>query len=239
MFCCHRIEVKMNELKFLKSIWRDFSERSVYSLIAIARKKDNRDITNSREIVLREIVKSEDKILEKLDSIYYRISAFNGMYNFRIYASVNARDIIKAAKELSYEILTRLIDYKEDINKLHKLKRIDNIWFSVLNKPENVYKNRFVILDIDHFDYDKYNETVTDTVIALERKIVADGVGKMAPPIIRKTHSGVHLIFEKTFKIELLRSFFMESLQYQTNKKIEFDVLKDSVTFIEYIAKTN
>jgi hypothetical protein len=199
----------------------------VYVLVAVARRKNNENITNSQEVIFREVIKS----FEEIEIKYNRIKSNCENYrtddgqklNFYIYVSVNARDITKTY----WNYLKQLIDIGKDINKEHsikKIKRLDKIWLSELMKPENKHGRGFFMLDIDTKSMTKRLEI---------ENILKKVIGKEDVDLLfyRETKNGFHYIFEPFNKQKFNELIKQEELSDICEVKI------DSLLFLSVIEK--
>jgi len=125
-----------------------------YVLLAVSRKKDTPEITNSKEIVFREIIRHKDDIVRKYNKIKNQCNNYiddtGKKYPFYIYISLNARDSLKAF----YKFQKRLIDWNEEIGRgsdqVHeRIRRTDRHFISILASPECRSKNRYFMIDYD------------------------------------------------------------------------------------------
>jgi hypothetical protein len=142
-------------IKFLEEFCC-FESNRVYILLAMARPKENEDISSGDEPVFREIVEKSEDIRQKynkLKSISQNYTAREGAgLNFRLYVTVNARNV----RDSMYMFQRQLINYNERITNGHapaekKIKRLDKQWKSTLQKDVNKEDNYFII-DIDTKD---------------------------------------------------------------------------------------
>ncbi|EMA11558.1 hypothetical protein SAMN05443574_103262 [Haloarcula vallismortis] len=106
--------------------------------MAIARTKENPSLNNSDEIVFREVVKDEKDIQRKVDKL--RSSCLNyGPEKFRLYISVNARNVMDAHfnfRGTMDDWLQHRFNGHEESTR--KFKRVDSHWKSELQKPAAV-----------------------------------------------------------------------------------------------------
>lgn len=117
-----------------KLTFDDVDETSTVKLYyALMRKKENPGVT--RPLVMRQIIHNKDVDLAVLMT---RIQSIPGVW--RLYETVNARDVKKARQALLIELI------KDTAGKFDH--RIDSLWKTCLMQPENKAENLFV-LDID------------------------------------------------------------------------------------------
>ena len=135
-----------------------FNDECVYTLIAVARKKDNEGLTNSTEIVFREIVNSEEQFDKKYDRLIKAIE--KDSHNFKLYITFNPRSILKAYNLMKQKFLmwdNELIntvqiinpDNKHYVSIVNRIGRIHYEWISCLQKQEAIYKKNYFMLDVD------------------------------------------------------------------------------------------
>lgn len=140
--------------------YSEFGEKRVYLLMAIARKKENPDITSSGEIVFREVVKSEKDIERKISKLQNACKRYGGAEKFRLYYSANARNTLDAYfryRERMNGWIEKKMNGQADIDQ--KLKRLDSHWKSELQKPHS-RDETFFLYDLDTKDEDARKELV-------------------------------------------------------------------------------
>ena len=146
---------------------RTLEKPSYHILIAVRRKKENRDV---KEIVCRQIVRDMKTDIAVLKA---RISFHPGKW--RIYHTVNARLHGPASKGLQ----KRLIDHPEDSY------RIDTLYKTFLLKPESK-ATRYFLIDIDTNDINQF-ENILDILVKNDVQIF----------IAKKTPNGFHVVTNK------------------------------------------
>ena len=204
--------MKSLELELLKEHCKFKSEYDVYILLAVARKKDHPDITNSQEIVFREVIKTEKDIERKYNKIHALTRNYmDGKYSFYVYITTNPRDIRKAFFLLHAQFTSMLSEFLcsgvvDVISK--KFKRINELWISCLMKPGCRGSSKNFMIDLD--DSKKLGE-------------VCEELRKLTEVIrVTKSKNGYHIIV-KPFNRTLMPK--IEGMELQT----------DSITFVEYI----
>ncbi len=148
-------------LSFLKQYCK-FGPNRLYILLAMARPKENEQITHNNMPIFREIISHEEKIeqkYKKLKTISNNYIKNNQKLKFRYYISANARDIDKSF----YLFQKKLLKMQRDIHNghtetQHKIKRLDKEWISMLQKSGNKDDNYFII------DIDKLNISILKTI---------------------------------------------------------------------------
>lgn len=143
----------------------EFNERRVYVLLAISRKGENDQITTNREVVFREVIKDAGDIGGKLQRIRAQSETYTpdegGNLNFRLYLTVNARDVINAY----FNYRARMNGWAEDLYRgddaaLPKMKKVDGHWISELQRPENRAEKLFMF-DVDDVNAEEAEEFET------------------------------------------------------------------------------
>jgi len=140
--------------------YSEFGENRVYLLMAIARKKENPDITSSGEIVFREVVKHEEDIERKVNKLQNACKRYGEAEKFRLYYSANARNTLDAYfryRERMDSWIEKKMNGQADIDR--KLKRLDSHWKSELQKPHS-RDETFFLYDLDTKSEDARKELV-------------------------------------------------------------------------------
>ena len=190
------------------------SPNDVYIMMAIARKKDHEDITNSQEIVFRKVIKNGDDIYRKYKELKILCENYRDeegkKYNFYIYISVNPRDTEKAFFLLQKQMIGWTEEMVNGIDKSKQLKKVDDMWISALMKSKSK-RGKFQV-DIDVKDEKELKEIVK----LIEEKSI------MKIHMIQPTRHGYHLITEP-FDRRILEGI----------KDVE--VKPDGQLFVEYV----
>jgi len=201
------MKLSINELKD----YSEFGENRVYLLMAIARKKENPDITSSGEIVFREVVKNEEDTERKISKLQNACKRYGEAEKFRLYYSANARNTLDAYfryRERMNGWIEKKMNGQADIDQ--KLKRLDSHWKSELQKPHS-RDETFFLYDLDTKDEDARKELVENLKEHTEIKLHVP------------TPNGNHYIVEP----------------FNHNKMPEFDFdlerMNDRMFFIGYI----
>lgn len=163
-----------------------FGDESVYVAMAIARKKDNEQITTNTEPIFREVLKDHEDIDRKL--LRLRAQAENytpvegGDLTWRVYITANARNVVDAYYHFKELIGKWARDmYYGDDAALNKLKGVDSEWISELQRPHNRDEELF-LHDIDDADREAVEE------FCREMPVVAQA--------IQETPNGYHVVSE-------------------------------------------
>jgi len=204
----------------------NFNDECTYMIMAKARKKDNEGLTNSQEIVFREIVNSEKQFDRKYDRLIKIIN--NDLHNFKLYITYNPRSILKAYSLLKQRFCLwddELIKNAKSIllhsNTINRVGRIHNEWISCLQKPASCYKKNYFMLDVDNklssVDEDKILEEIYSTC-----DIDKDTIK------VFETQNGHHILFPPCDTRKL-----MESL----GKYLDVELKRDALVCIGYYKK--
>ena len=214
----------MNPTNFIKQHCEfQHSKYDCYVLLAISRKKDSPHITNSKEIVFREVLRRPDNLFRKytrlkLNTLNYR-DENNNKLPFYIYITTNARDGRKAAKALTQKITDCFYEESLGNDRSRILKRLDREFISLLMKKEGKSKNtRYFLLDIDTHEPAFVKEVISN--IPSSSLIKTDMI---------KTRHGYHL---KTTPFNI-QEFNKNFIQEELNELIE--VKTDALMFVEYV----
>lgn len=203
----------MTPLEILKEHCKFESHNDVYILLAIARKKDHADLTNSQEIVFREVIKTENDIERKYNKIYVLTrNYYNGNFSFYVYITVNPRNIWKAFFLLNRQFNIAMEEHLNNNNNIlsKKLKKISGLWMSTLMKKTSIGSIKNFLIDLD--DSKKLNE------VCKELKKLTEIIK------IQKTKNGHHIIV-KPFNRKLMPQF--EDMEIKT----------DDLIFVEYVER--
>jgi len=198
----------------LDELW-DFDENRCHILMAIARNKEN-ETTPSTEPNIRKIIETTNEIREKLLQLNHAISRFDNTY--RLYASVNARNVQKAHRVLQKDMIDWSHEASTTGEAVTQMKRVDHEWKSILQKPHSRDETRF-LWDIDTTDNDKISqieEELTEHII-------------MENP----TPNGHHII-TRPFNYTELSSFDEEHDKFYS---ADCELKKDDLMFVSYCRK--
>lgn len=163
-----------------------FGEDRVYLLMAIARTKENPELTGSTEVVFREVVKDEEDVRRKVDKLRsstenYR-SDSGDQLTFRLYVTANARNTVDAYFNFRSRMNGWVKDRLDgDDEAARKFKRVDSYWKSELQKPAARDETRFII------DFDG------DWAIGVFREMLEDETEVI---VERETPNGTHVVTE-------------------------------------------
>ena len=220
-----------NSLTFLKNHCEfQHDPHDCYVLLAVSRKKDVPHITNSKEVVFREVLRKPEDLHRKYTRLKLNTENYrdenNNKLPFYIYITVNARDGRKA----SLAMMQKLTDcfYEESLgnDRSRILKRLDREFISLLMKPAARSKNtRYFLLDIDTKNsnfIEKIYKSVKDV-----SEINANWLFKNET--WKETRHGWHL---KTspFNIQEFKTKFSEE-----ELKNKIGVKTNALMFVEYV----
>lgn len=198
----------------------EFDEHRVYLLMAIARTRENPQLTSNSEVVFLEVLKDEDDIdrkLRKLSCVTENYRDDDGdPLTFRLYLSVNARNTLKSY----FNFLDKMNGWSKDMvygdeAVDRKLKRVDQYWKSELQRDKAKDDSRFLIdvdtREIDTGDLKQRLSTYTDVLQ------------------LRETPNGYHVITEPFNYTE------MDYLQEHDDIEVE----TDRMLFLEYLSSVD
>lgn len=181
--------------------------------MAIARKKENPDITSSGEIVFREVVNDEEDLERKIEKLRSSCRNYGEAEKFRLYLGVNARNVM----DCYFNFRSRMNDWMQHRFNGHegskrKFKRVDSHWKSELQRPSSRDETYF-IWDLDDVTRQEKNEFVDDLPVD--------------PELVQETPNGYHVVTD-TF-----------NYKHDLETEIEYERKNDGMLFLEYISKKN
>lgn len=188
----------------------EFGEDRVYVLMAIARSKENEEHSSNTEPTMREVVRNEEELAQKINQLEHAAGGFGD--RFRLYISANARDVMKASFKLRNEMdkwLEMRLNSNEGVKK--KFKKIDSEFKSVLQKNECRDDSKF-IFDLDDAGIDDFQELRDD----IENFTSIE--------LTRETPNGFHIVAEP---------FNYNEMKTGT----EYELKKDGMVFLDYIGE--
>lgn len=192
-----------------------FGEDRVYLFMAIARTKENPQLTSGSEVVFREVIKNEQDIRRKYDKLHctaqeYRADSGEPL-TFRLYITANPRNTLDAyfnfRQRMNGWVQDRL---NGDDAVMRKFKRLDSYWKSELQKPEARDETLFV------FDLDDATE---DDLYQLNSAL------KAYTEVVtwQETPNGYHIVTEPFNYNEL-------------ETDVEYELKTDGLLFVEYLS---
>ena len=206
----------MDPLELLHAHCTFAEEANVYLLMAVARKKENESLTNSKEIVFREVLKRTEDIDKKYKRMRAMIESYKE-YTFRIYVSINPRDTRKAFFLLQHDMIQWQQDMCNGLDVIAKLKRIDYLWFSSLAKPASRTKGRAFLIDIDKDCSEDERDKIVDDVLP-------SGAERPMLLLKQKSPHGWHVVV-RPFNRTLAK------------KRDDVEILSDGYVSVDYIKR--
>ena len=187
-----------------------FGPERVYVLMAIARPKENEDLTHGSAPVIREVVEDAEDLRRTVDQLDHAVSRFEATY--RLYCSANARDVTTAFFELrrdTDEWLEMRLGGNEEV--LGKFRRIDSEFKSVLQRDTCRDGTTFV------FDLDDATEADAET-------LRADLAEFTEIHMTRATPNGYHVVADPFNYNELATD-------------VEYELKTDGMIFLSYVGE--
>lgn len=196
------------------------SPYDAYVLLAVSRKKDTPHITNSQEIVFREVIKNENDIKRKHLKIKAMCESYRDeegkSYPFYLYVSLNARDSLKATFALMGKINLWMEETMRGVDRSQFFKKVYGHFYSTLMYKTSKSKHTKYFM----FDFDIQDEDALKSFITLLEK-------HTEVSMIIKTKNGYH-IKVKPFNAEEIRATLEE-------QKEIIGLKRDANLFVEYI----
>lgn len=210
----------MNPLDMLWEHCEFNSPYDCYVLLAVARKKDTLGLTNSQEIVFREVIKDESNIKKKYLKMKAMCESYrdeNGKsYPFYLYVSLNARDSLKATFALMGKINLWIEETMRGVDRSQFFKKVYGHFYSTLmHKTSKSRHTKYFMFDFDIKD----QEILGSFLTLLEKHTEVNGV--------YETKNGYH-IKVKPFNAEEIRDVLEE-------QKDIIELKRDANLFVEYI----
>ncbi len=214
----------MNPIEMLTSHCEFNSNYDCYILLAVSRKKSTPEITNSQEIIFREVIKSEDNINKKYLKVKAMCESYKDedgkSYPFYLYVSLNARDSLKATFELISKINLWIEETMRGVDRSQFFKKVYGHFYSTLmHKTAKSRHTKYFMFDFDIQDGDALGSFLT---VLKEHTEVNMTV---------KTRNGYH-IKVKPFNAEEIRDVLEE-------QKEVIELKRDANLFVEYINGRN
>lgn len=212
----------MKQIEILKQHCEFKSEYDTYVLLGISRKKDTPELTNSKEIVFREVLRKSEDIDRKYQRLKLNCENFRTNEGkklpFYIYITMNARDARRSIRLLLSKINDCLYEEMLGNDRSRILKRIDREFISSLMKKESrSFNTKYFLIDVDT-KIVNFNHKVEDILITYDAFVFA-----------HETRHGYH-IKTKPFNIqEFNKNFTQEELDNLV------DVKPDGLLFVEYV----
>ncbi|MFC6993191.1 hypothetical protein ACFQH3_19320 [Haladaptatus sp. GCM10025707] len=191
-----------------------FDDDRVYLFMAVARQKENPQLTSSTEVTFREVVKDHQDIRRKFDQLYawaqhYRSKSGDSL-TFRLYLSVNARNTVDGFFNFQEQTNGWVRAWlKGDETAPRKFKRVSSYWKSELQKPTASDDSRF-LFDVD----DATEEEMQRLLDALEKAT--------AVVLVRESPNGYHIVTEP---------FNYTTLEVD----VEYELKTDGMLFVTFL----
>lgn len=194
-----------------------------YVLLAISRKKDTPEITNSQEIVFREVIKNEKDIIRKYNKIKAQVVNYvdedGKKFPFYIYVSLNARDSLKATFSLQNKINGWLQETINGVDRSRMFKKVYGHFYSELMRKHCRTKGqKYFMIDFDEKETEKVNDFF--------KVCYKEGINIL---LEQQTKNGWH------FKVYPFDIRTLDSIKGMYN----FEIKKDANIFIEYVKVKN
>lgn len=210
----------MNPLDMLNQHCEFIGDYDCYVLLAVSRKKDTPHITNSQEIVFREVIKSEKDIKKKYLKVKAMCESYRDeegkAYPFYLYVSLNARDSLKATFGLMGKINLWMEETMRGVDRSQFFKKVYGHFYSTLMHKTSKSSNTKYFM----FDFDIQDEEVLGSFVTLLEK-------HTKVVMIVKTKNGYH-IKVKPFNAEEIRDVLEEQSDI-------IELKRDANLFVEYI----
>lgn len=215
----------MKAIDLLKKHCEFNSLYDCYVLLAVSRKKDNPSITNSQEIVFREVIKNPNDIVRKYNKIKAQIVNYkdenNKSYPFYLYISLNARDSLKATFLLQSKIDNWIQQTIGGADMSNMFKKVYCHFYSTLMMKKTITSSqKYFMIDLDTKDVNQ--------LTALTRCFE---IYNLKEELIQETKNGYHIKL-KPFDIRLLLD--TDWSEYGVDD-IDFEIKRDANLFLEYI----
>jgi hypothetical protein len=211
------------EIKLLEEHCEFIGPNDAYVILAVSRKKDTLEITNSKEIIFREVIKRKEDIKRKYLLISSMCKAYRDeegkAYPFYIYISLNARDALKATFGLINKINLWNEETLRGVDRSSFYKKVHGHFYSTLMDRQCRSKNtKYSMFDIDTKDSDKI-------------KHIEKQIGGLVEVVMRvETRHGYH------YKVKPFNSENVNSLLADNNYKDIISLKRDCLMFVEYVS---
>lgn len=192
-----------------------------YVLLAVSRKKDTPEITNSREIVFREVIKSEENLKKKYLKVKAMCESYrdeNGkQFPFYLYVSLNARDSLKATFALMGKINLWMEETMRGVDRSQFFKKVYGHFYSTLmHKTSKSKHTKYFMFDFDTKEQSKLVDFMD---------LLADHTNVKA---VYETKNGYHI------KVKPFNAIPIQ--KYLDDKKDIIELKRDANIFVEYIS---
>jgi hypothetical protein len=158
-----------------------FGDNEVHVLLAITRNKENENVTANSRSIHRNIVREEDELEDGIEHLQKICQ--NEEEDFRIYISVNSRDVTKAAYLLRSKINDVSIQHTNgNDSAVRYFKKLDSEFRSILQLEECRSTRKFL------FDLDSTSKSDVEEFI--------DQIEVVDPELTIDTPNGHHVVTE-------------------------------------------
>ena len=198
-----------NSIDFLRNYCQFEQPNHVWVLTGIVRNKDNKITTDWDRWMRRLIIRSQDDIVP----CYNDIKAMGNIkgVNYRMYVSLNARDVTKTFFHFQQTLLQTSYDLCRGLEQIQdQIKRMDSIWKTELLQNNNRATKRF-LLDVD----------AVDALLVSDIQTYLESITKVHA--VRATLAGYHIVFEACDTRGLMEKF----------KGAPIDLQRDSLLYVE------
>lgn len=220
--------MKNESVEFLENHCEFKDSHDCYVLLAVSRKKDSPDITNSKEIVFREVLRKPEDIGRKYKRLKLNCQNYSGdndkKYPFYIYITVNARNGKKASKIVLDKIIDCYYEESKGNDRSRILNRIDREFISALMMKQSRGSTKYFVIDVDT-KVKKFLEKVLNVLLSVGRHME-----KQVYYSIRPTRHGYHI---KTIPFDI--AYFNSFFDAEEHAKL-VSVNSDRLMFVEYVS---
>ena len=203
----------------------EFNNRyDCYVLLTVSRKKDTPTITNSQEIVFREVIKREEDIIRKYNKIKAQITNYKDeedkTFPFYLYVSLNARDSRKATFLLMNQLQHWIQGELDGVDNSRMFKKVYGHFYSALMRKEaRTREQKYFMIDYDS----------KENINIFKKCLDSNNIEIL---LSQETKNGYH------FKVKPFDRRLLEDEDFELEYDIErpdFEVKTDSNFFVEYI----
>jgi len=128
----------------------EFRKGEGYVLSILSRKKNNADITHSKEIMRRKILTKKEDIPEAYEYLKEYATRYPE-YEFYMYLSATARDVKQALFHYIGLILDTYNRWDED-GMENRIKKISGLFYKAMENPKARGKVKWFVVDVDTKD---------------------------------------------------------------------------------------
>lgn len=209
----------MNPLEMLTTHCEFNNPYDCYVMLAVSRKKDTPSITNSQEVIFREVIKNEKDVKRKYLKIKAMCESYKDEegknYPFYIYVSLNARDSLKATFKLRAKMDLWMEEVLRGCDRSQFFKKVYGHFYSTLMHKTS--KSKYTKYHM--FDYD-----IKDGSHKMFLKVLEEHTKVI---MVNETKNGYH-IKVKPFNAEEIRDYLNEHSEV-------IELKRDANFFVEYV----